>query len=324
MKKLLVIGFLALGSVGCYEYDTGPRNFHKTKLLPGIQMTESSGSIYMVNLEPSKLNLKSISDQTSSSIELGNGASKSGLTIMNGKAYYYSMNYGAEQWNCNLRAFDLSSQTTSEIKAHLCLSQPNATRSDWRFSPPNGLTNDGTYIYASNVSGSVIHKYSSDGSTSAVFAGSTAETGAADGQLLTARFKDPAGIAYYAGKIYVADAGNHTIRVIDITTETVTTIAGSPGNAGSDDGVGSGARFNRPMGVHTNDGVHLYVADTDNHLVRKIKIEDGKVETIAGVKNVGEDLDGEINSARLESPAGVIKTDKGLFISNGSGVRRLF
>lgn len=324
MKKLLVISLLALSAVGCYEYDTGPRNFQKTKLLPGIQMTESSGSIYMVNLEQSKLNLKSISDQTSSSIEIANASAKSGLTIMNGKAYYYSMYYGAEQWNCNLRSFDLSNQVGSEIDAHLCLSQPNATRSEWKFSPPNGLTNDGTFIYASNVSGSVIHKYSSDGSTSVVFAGSTAENGSVDGQLLTARFKDPAGIAYYGGKIYVADSGNHTIRVIDVATETVTTLAGSPGNSGADDGVGSGARFNRPMGVHTNDGVHLYVADTDNHLIRKIKIEDGKVETIAGEKNVGEDRDGEVNSARLESPAGIIKTDKGLFISNGSGVRRLF
>ena len=60
----------------------------------------------------------------------------------------------------------------------------------------------------------------------------------------------------------------------------VTTLAGTVDN-GSANGTGTSASFNYPSGI-TTDGTNLYVADSSNHLIRKIVISTGAVTTIAG------------------------------------------
>lgn len=66
--------------------------------------------------------------------------------------------------------------------------------------------------------------------------------GEQDGPLAIARFKSPRGLAVGRdGSIYVADTGNHTIRVIS-TSGDVTTLAGQAGVAGYVDAPGTGAR----------------------------------------------------------------------------------
>ena len=59
----------------------------------------------------------------------------------------------------------------------------------------------------------------------------------------------------------------------------VTTLAGSAGNQGNDDGTGAGASFNKPTGIAT-DGTYLYVADMYNNSIRKIVISTGVVTTL--------------------------------------------
>ena len=72
-----------------------------------------------------------------------------------------------------------------------------------------------------------------------------------------------------AGNVYVADTDNHTIRKIT-PAGVVTTLAGSAGVLGSADGTGSAARFCDPDGVAVDSAGNVYVADTDNHTIRKI------------------------------------------------------
>ncbi len=96
-------------------------------------------------------------------------------------------------------------------------------------------------------------------------AGSLDNTGAA------ARFSNPSGITGDGTNLYVADTYNHTIRKIVIATGEVTTLAGTAGMSGSLDNTGAAARFYRPYGI-TSDGTNLYVADTENHTIRKIVI----------------------------------------------------
>ena len=79
-----------------------------------------------------------------------------------------------------------------------------------------------------------------------------------------------------AGNVYVADTTGHLIRKITITTSnnvetaTVTTIAGD-GTAGHHDATGTAATFSSPAGVAV-DSSNLYVADTENHTIRKIEL----------------------------------------------------
>src|SRR6266853_861236 len=83
----------------------------------------------------------------------------------------------------------------------------------------------------------------------ALFAGDMGGIGNVDGVGAAARFNFPRGVATdSAGNVYVADTGNNTIRKIT-PAGVVSTLAGLAGNAGSDDGTGTNARFASPMGV---------------------------------------------------------------------------
>jgi len=97
----------------------------------------------------------------------------------------------------------------------------------------------------------------------------------------SAHFDTPKGICCdKSGNIYVADSGNHKIRVI--SGGYVNSVAGaSTGVSGKVDGSGATARFYSPTGICVDATGTLYVADTDNNCVRKISPR-GDVLTIAG------------------------------------------
>ena len=92
-------------------------------------------------------------------------------------------------------------------------------------------------------------------------AGLAGNPGSADGTGSAARFYFPSGVAVDgAGNVYVADAGNHTIRKVT-PAGVVTTLAGLAGSHGSADGTGSAARFYYPTGVAVDGAGNVYVAD---------------------------------------------------------------
>ncbi len=145
------------------------------------------------------------------------------------------------------------------------------------------------------------------------FAGSAGVSGSADGVGADARFNLPSAITTDGANLYVADTYNYTIRKIAIATGTITTMAGVAGAEGSADGVGSIARFYRPLGI-TTDGVNLYVADTYNHTIRKIVIATGMVTTIAGVAGVEGSSDGTGATARFNLPYGLTTDGANLYV----------
>src|SRR5215212_730910 len=98
----------------------------------------------------------------------------------------------------------------------------------------------------------------------------TNSAGRADGAPAQARFSSPGGVAAYGPDVvYVADSNNHTIRKITVG-QGVTTLAGEPGVSGFRNGVGGAARFSTPNGVAVDKNGNVYVADTNNHVIRKI------------------------------------------------------
>ncbi|MCB1188831.1 MAG: hypothetical protein H7A23_06095 [Leptospiraceae bacterium] len=139
--------------------------------------------------------------------------------------------------------------------------------------------------------------------TISTFAGSAGNSGSTDATGTEALFNQPDGIATDGTNLYVADSNNHTIRKIEITSGTVTTLAGSAGNSGSADGTGTAARFNKPIGIAT-DKTNLYVTDT-NHTIRKIVISTGVVTTLAGTAGTTGSNDATGTSATFNSPNGI-------------------
>ncbi len=94
-------------------------------------------------------------------------------------------------------------------------------------------------------------------------------TGAADGAAAGVQFAAPAAVATdRAGNVWVVDSGDHIIRRIT-PGAVVTTFAGSAGQAGSANGLGSAARFNGLSGIAVDRGDNVFVADGNNHLIRK-------------------------------------------------------
>ena len=124
----------------------------------------------------------------------------------------------------------------------------------------------------------------------------------ANGQGTAASFNGPTGVAVDgSGNIYVADFSNHRIRKITVSGS-VTTLAGS-GSAGFANGQGTAASFNGPAGVAVDVSGNVYVADHNNHRIRKITAS-GNVTTLAGSGSAGFS-NGQGAAASFNSPHSV-------------------
>ncbi|HTR55663.1 MAG TPA: fibronectin type III domain-containing protein [Kofleriaceae bacterium] len=115
-------------------------------------------------------------------------------------------------------------------------------------------------------------------------------------------FAEPQGLAVdTAGDVYVADYLDNVIRAIT-PTGIATTLAGT-GNDGAVNGPGSTATFLGPEGVAVDAAGNVYVADTHNHLLRKVTPE-GEVSTFAGTGDAGN-ANGASTAASFQFPEGI-------------------
>lgn len=80
-------------------------------------------------------------------------------------------------------------------------------------------------------------------------------------------------------KLYIADSNHNRIVVTDLSGKLVSTIGS--GKIGSKDGSAAEAEFNHPQGLAVHNEV-LFVADTENHLIRAMDLKAGQVKTVAG------------------------------------------
>jgi len=191
----------------------------------------------------------------------------------------------------------------------------DGTNSAARFSYPAGVAVDlSANVYVADYANNTIRKITPDGVVTTL-AGTPGAWGTNDGTNSAARFTYPAGVAVdRSGNVYVADYWNYTIRKVT-PGGVVTTLAGLAGSSGSADGTGSAARFGGglyggPAGVAVDSAANVYVADTQNHTIRKIT-PDAKVSTLAGSAGPPGDNDGPGNFARFNFPEGLAVDDHG-------------
>lgn len=125
-----------------------------------------------------------------------------------------------------------------------------------------------------------------------------------------------------AGNIFISDSANNRIRAVDAITNTIETVAGGADRGFSGDGEkATAAALDRPEGVFIDKDGNLFIADTDNHRIRRVDANTGIITTVAGVSTSffgGFSGDGgPATEAELLSPEGVTMDEEGsLFIAD--------
>jgi DNA-binding beta-propeller fold protein YncE len=149
------------------------------------------------------------------------------------------------------------------------------------FAQPSGLALAGSTLFVADSEANIIRAIAlpPENQVRTIAGGDLFEFGDRDGRGDDARFQHPLGIASAHDRLYVADTYTHKIRMIDPASATVRTFAGT-GREGHGDGAASSATFYEPGGIAATSTM-LYVADTNNHAVRRIVIDTGRVETLS-------------------------------------------
>ena len=124
-----------------------------------------------------------------------------------------------------------------------------------------------------------------------------------------------------SGNLFITDNFNHKIRKIEIATTVVTTYAGSITH-GNLNGQASVAQFFYPKGLCTDGNGNIYVADSDNKIVRKISLATGIVSTLAGSSTSGS-LDGVGTSAQFSTLNNLCYDGLGNLYVVGSNLRKI-
>jgi sugar lactone lactonase YvrE len=130
-----------------------------------------------------------------------------------------------------------------------------------------------------------------------------------------------------AGNTFIADANNSRVRRVDFATGIITTVAGSGVSGfGGDGGQAVDAQINSPQGLAIDVDGSLYIADTNNHRIRKVDLN-GVIRTIGGSGVAGYSGDNQpATAAALSSPSGIAIDGQGnLYIADtgNSRIRKL-
>lgn len=156
-----------------------------------------------------------------------------------------------------------------------------------------------------------------------LFAGDSLSAGSTDGVGAGARFTHASGMTSDGTHLFVTDRSLHVIKKIVIASKEVTTISGTPGVSGVNNGAMSAATFNGAVSL-TYDSGNLYIADTENHRIRKINLATEMVETFAGDGITGS-IDGTGTAARFNRPHSIISDGEFLWVSDTTNrkIRRI-
>lgn len=239
------------------------------------------------------------------------------FTVPKGGAVYNGNLYVTDSGTYTIRQINLANGNVSTLAGTpLIAGTTDGTEFNGRLANPYGITADPASgnLYVSELN-HVIRKVDSVTGSISTILGTPGVAGTVDGTGQAAQFNQPFGIVYGNGFLYIADTFNHAIRMVNLQTMAVTTLAGLAGTAGTLDGVGSVARFYYPRGIALDQAMtNLYVADTSNHAIRQINIASGKVTTFAGVLGGASYSDGVGNIARFYNPWGMTGDGKNLYV----------
>jgi sugar lactone lactonase YvrE/thiol-disulfide isomerase/thioredoxin len=193
--------------------------------------------------------------------------------VLVGDTLFIAMAGSHQLWRMNLDTGRVEPHAGTGREA--LIDAPNATAA---LAQPSGITTDGKRLYFadSEVSSIRAADIDSNGRVETLVGGDLFDFGDRDGVGRTARLQHPLGVVYHEGMLYVADTYNNKIKRLDPRTRRIETFLGT-GEEGARDG--ENPTFDEPGGLTVANG-KLYIADTNNHLIRVADLKTRRVETL--------------------------------------------
>ena len=218
--------------------------------------------------------------------------------------------YVTDPSNQTIRKIDSNNNVTTIAGQVGNQGSANGQGTNATFYYPTGITSDSQgNLYVTDLYNETIRKVDSNYTVTTI-AGQVGLQGSSDGPAANVDwFITPAITVDGQGNLFVADNVNNDILKIG-TNDSVTTIAGQVGNAGSANGQGTNASFNTPNGITVDSKGNLYVADSGNDTIRKIG-SNNNVTTIAGQAGISGRANGQGTNATFYYPIGITSDGKG-------------
>ena len=189
-----------------------------------------------------------------------------------------------------------------------------------RFGEPTGVAvSEAGMVFVSDWSEHRVWRIDRDGTLAPAAGNGRAGSSGDGGPATQARLRAPRGLAVARGRLYIADAANHRIRVVDLGTGIIETVAGA-GTQGftGDGGPAVRAALSFPEAVAVAEGgATLFIADRGNARIRAVEVETGTIRSFAG--SGGSDYSGsglDAGETALAGPAGLASDLGFLFISD--------
>ena len=181
-------------------------------------------------------------------------------------------------------------------------------------------------IYASIPSTHRIYRRQCNGRVSTMSGTGVAGFSGDGGEALRGQLNNPNDVYWHNETgLYVADTGNHRLRLIQLDGELKTVAGTGEAGYGGDDGPGNQAILSAPTDVAMDDQGRLLIVDSGNHRIRRLDLATGFITSVVGTGEFGKSEDGPDPLTRdLQQPVNGVFAPASEFVEGATGGAFIF